>query len=65
MVQTLAWRSSAKSAGVRDNPTAIYVGDFLSNMSSDDDPEAFLQIFGRTAKRKGWPKKNSGGPLAI
>ena len=55
VVQTLAQESAVKTEPVRDHSSAIHVGRFLSKMTADDDPEAFLVKFERTAEREGWP----------
>lgn len=64
VVETLAQWSPAKVNVVGDKPSAIHVGRFLSKMTADDDPEAFLLTFERTDEREGWPKTQWEGLVA-
>lgn len=50
VVQTLALKSPAKAKGVGDSSSANHVGSFLSRMTADDDPEAFMVTFERSTE---------------
>lgn len=46
----------SKRSGAHDNSTSTNIGYFMSKLTVDYDPEAFLVILERTAKRESWPK---------
>ena len=53
MVQTLTQEPAVKSETVGNRSSVIHVGRFLSKMTADDDPEAFLVTFESTAEKAG------------
>ena len=51
LTEVAQW-APAKIKDIGDKPSAIHVGRFLSKMTTDDDPEAFLLTFEQAAGGK-------------